>query len=214
MNVPTLAAATWPPDPDLRAHRRLLRLLDGLTDLLAATSAAHILLAELSARLDQLPADDTLAALTDIDRALVPFTDTAALLDAARPYDHIHIRLRHASRLRTDALCRLRRLGDLHRAGLPPALAHTRAVLTDLYTQLDRAGHALVQADHSLVDILTSTHNQEVPTTVRDTSRHPHPGTDQGISVSDTGELRRAASAGLTEERIEPVVRAQRGEPF
>ena len=195
MNIPTLAAATWPPDPQLHTHRRLLRLLDGLTDLLAATGAGHALTARLLAGLDQQPAADTLAALADIDRALVPFTDTAALLDLARPHDHIHIRLRHACRLRTDGLSRLRRLIDLHQMGLPPTPTHIRAVIHDLHTMLDDAGRALAHADQHLIDVLTSTHNQEVPTTVRDTSRHQHPGSDQGISVSDTGEFRRAASA-------------------
>lgn len=193
MTLPKLTAATWPPDPDLPTQRRLLRLLDGLTDLLAATGAGHALTTRLLAQLEQQPAADTIVALADIDRALVPFTDTAALLTLARPLDHIHIRLRHACRLRTDALCRLRRLVDLHQMGLPPAPAHIRAALHDVHAMLDDAGRALAQTDQQLVDVLTSTHNQEVLATVRDTSRHQHPGSDQGISVSDTGEFRRAA---------------------
>lgn len=166
MSAPPLHAATWPPDPDLRQRRGLLRLLAGLTDELDALARGHALATRMLQRLGHLPGDTLVDSIGEIDRALVTPLDSTTLVDLARPHDDVHRLLRDGLRHRTDALARIRRL-----TAPPPFTPLTsvvdhdrvRPVLTDVLALLNQAGHALTRADTIVATELHTTAPQTVP---------------------------------------------------
>lgn len=160
MTLPTLTAATWPSDPDIRPRRRALQLLVGLTDQLHALAHGHLLLTRLVEQPDRHTADTLLDTLREIDQVIVTPTDSMALLDLARHHRHVHQLLRDGFGHRTDALIGLRRLTapQSFTPGLtvPIDYHHARAVLEHTLALLDHAGRALTRADSMLVGELTA----------------------------------------------------------
>lgn len=157
MNARRLEPATWPPRPDLAQRRWAQRLLVGMTHELDTVGRGHHLLVDLLSRLDEHTPDQLIQAIGDVDHALVSLTDTAELLDLARPLADVHTLLRRACQQRTAALSRMRRLVDAHRLGLPPTLEHARSVLREAGGEIIDAGRALAHADQIIVTVLGST---------------------------------------------------------
>jgi uncharacterized protein (DUF58 family) len=163
MTAALVAPLTWPPADTDQPPRWPQLLLHTIADATQGLWRAHQQLNDLLAELADHPPDPGQLAphLRVIDQHAVPRHDSVYLHQLLRDHglDHVTARLSHADDHRLRALQALRHLTDLDDRGWLDA-ATMPARLHHVLDDLAAAGHALVQADHDLVNALDIPPNQ------------------------------------------------------